>query len=132
MKIKPFNELSELCLRCHRCCEYVVIGTPYDRKDEDIVNFFETRGLTILGHEDYIGVNKNKIILKIDFPCPHLNRDSGECDIYLDRPRFCRIYNGVMRGFDDCLWKELPQEKVNKLIAESAIAEELIKFRNRK
>jgi Fe-S-cluster containining protein len=70
------------CLRRAECCHFKLTGlTPYLTKGEAIV---AARAVRATG--------RTKLPAEVDGACPMLERDSGKCLIYLDRPFGCRTH----------------------------------------
>jgi len=89
---------SARCLKCMECCKILVIPLAYNADNEAMLAFYKARG-----HEIQVKNDIPYIVLKEN--CPHLNLDSG-CNIYDNRPEWCRIYDGRFDPFvrEKCLW----------------------------
>ena len=99
---KKLEELkSKLCLQCMECCKYVTftlqISDP--KTYRKAVFFYETRGFEVIQFPGSIQVVINTV-------CPQLT--SFGCKIYLNRPAFCRDYDGRKDSFmiinKKCAW----------------------------
>lgn len=91
---------SELCLKCMECCKLLAIPLAYRADNKDMIKFFEARGHKI---QTYNGIPY--ILLRET--CKHLHPENG-CDIYKDRPKWCKQYDGRFDPFvrDKCLWNK--------------------------
>jgi len=87
----------DLCLGCHRCCEKLVFPLKISLGwEKDVREFYEARGCEVR-------IKDGVIFAVLDFKCPHLK---DGCDIYDNRPRTCRDYDGrddFIIG-DECAW----------------------------
>lgn len=107
-------EKSELCRRCGKCCECLVlpIDQPKIMNKSIMSDWMDARGLQVVKE------NKDNLYVKINYPCPHLNKsDKGNevtyrCGMYHQRPQGCRIFDGSTYDFLDCAWKKAEMKYV--------------------
>lgn len=92
--------LSDLCIKCQKCCKQLGIYTSYLYDDNpDVIEFYEVRGFrTKKSNEGILYIYFNNI-------CPNLNTTG--CSIYENRPQVCRHFNGIIDFGSDCLWNNL-------------------------
>ncbi|HZS48835.1 MAG TPA: YkgJ family cysteine cluster protein [Blastocatellia bacterium] len=102
------EELSELCMRCGKCCMAMSFEGGAVTKDErDVIRWMELHGLQI----DYYKKNgRLRYAFTIPLKCKELVEENGlyRCGIYETRPQMCRDYDGSIEGpagVEDCLWK---------------------------
>lgn len=88
---------SELCLKCLKCCDYIAVRSIVNPNNFFERQFYQTRGCTTM-------VIDNQTLVFIPFRCPHVTKDG--CDIYENRPHYCKTYDGRKDPFmkDTCLW----------------------------
>jgi Fe-S-cluster containining protein len=80
------EERQKTCIACQACCKKLHIPiNPILLTDPEMVNLWTTRGLYVR----FLGVTP---VISIDNICPHLHEDG--CDIYANRPKSCRDYDG--------------------------------------
>lgn len=82
MKAHKTEKTKDRCGECHSCCEYFLI--TLNEVPDDFMAFVRTWGILF-------DKNGDAVLLKIFSPCQHLT--SKGCDIYPDRPAYCREYN---------------------------------------
>ena len=102
------EELSELCMRCGKCCMAMTFeGGTVTREERDVIRWMELHG----AHIDYYRKNgRLRYAFTISQRCRELVEENGRfrCGIYETRPQMCRDYDGSMEGpagVPDCLWK---------------------------
>lgn len=80
------------------------MSTTYAAEPE-MMNFFDKRGFTV-------SVAENRIFLGFKLDCPHLTATG--CDIYEERPKLCREWDGRDYGYEKCrLPKKTSRSKVD-------------------
>ena len=96
------KEKSDLCLTCLACCKALAIPTPYVYSNAEFKEFYRVRGCGIV---PVTGEEFSLVWLRI--ACPHLTIEG--CDIYEDRPEWCKKYDGRLDPLmkDICKWEEL-------------------------
>jgi len=106
--LRSKEELSELCMRCGKCCMSMCFEFDVAPQDEsDVVRWLELHGLQVDFYE------KNGILrrfITIQQRCEALIQedDRFRCNIYETRPRNCRECDGTIdgpEGVPDCLWR---------------------------
>ena len=93
---------QELCLSCLECCRTLAIPFDHYSLDEDDIKFYKMRGVELLT------ITQGPYLL-VPSVCPHLTENG--CDIYKDRPKICKDYDGREVPFMKykCKWRELKE-----------------------
>jgi Fe-S-cluster containining protein len=96
------TSLSDLCKKCGACCKCLVLPVPKPLNKAIFEDWLDARGCEIVGRAG------GTVYVKIDHPCPHLNKsDEGyKCDQYFSRPEGCRMFDGSKYPFLNCAWKK--------------------------
>lgn len=81
------------------CCKYIGVVSVVDPNNFFERQFYETRGFKTI-------IKDGHLIIILPNICPHLTEKG--CDIYSNRPYYCRMYDGRNDPFlkDKCLWKK--------------------------
>ena len=110
MTESEITKKQKICIQCQNCCKYITFLLPAEGI-RDLFDYYRKRGLSV--EEIKGGPWKGYHILEIYYPCPHLTEQG--CNIYADRPKVCRDYNGLadvtMR--EKCMWLLLDKEESN-------------------
>lgn len=102
------EELSELCMRCGKCCMSMSFeGGLVNAEERDVIRWMELHGLQI---DYYHKKGRLRYAFTVPLRCKELIEEDGRyrCNIYDTRPQMCREYDGSMdgpAGVPDCLWK---------------------------
>jgi len=81
MKAHKTEKVKDKCGECHSCCQFFLI--TLSEVPNDFMQFIHTWGIST-------DKNGDSVLLKIYSPCQHLTKDG--CDIYQQRPIYCRDY----------------------------------------
>jgi Fe-S-cluster containining protein len=99
---------QKLCLECQNCCKYLHFILP-PNTERTLIIYYKERGLIVEEIEE--GPWQGYYILELYIPCVHLTEDG--CNIYDNRPRYCREYDGLndiaMRK--KCMWILLEEKE---------------------
>ena len=77
---------TECCKNCGKCCHTILIPTRFEWSDMDSRIFYEKRNITAV--KDNMG---GITLVMTGNPCAHFKRGEG-CNIYENRPYWCRVY----------------------------------------
>lgn len=96
------KNLSDLCKKCGKCCQAIVLPVSIPIQKSMMVDWLETRGCSIVNE------TPDTLYIQIDSPCPNLVKSEKgfSCSIYADRPEGCRLFDGRNYDFLKCAWKD--------------------------
>ena len=99
---------EKLCLQCMECCKILAVPITWaEYISADAIEFYMTRGCW------FAPITGGRRGLVIPYPCQHLTPEG--CDIYENRPKVCKEYDGrkdpLMK--DECLWIKKNRRKNN-------------------
>lgn len=104
------KQRERACLACNLCCQLLAVPSGFapDAQPEARA-FFKVRG-------DATVIVNGIMFVIVNRPCQHLT--AFGCNIYYERPRPCREFNGlrdpIMR--QHCAWKDINAEPVTKSV----------------
>jgi len=85
--MKNTKEQQEICVKCQECCKWVTFTlSPSDGYRNKMRDYYSHRGFDVVSSVDRF------MPVMIPSPCPHLTKDG--CNVYENRPDYCKEYDG--------------------------------------